>query len=59
MAERGPPGGEPARAMEDDPLDLAAEGVESGPESGPEVKGDEGLGEAMAARTSSVDCDRL
>jgi hypothetical protein len=46
MAERGPPGGEPARAIEDDPLDLAAEGVESGPESGPEVRGEEGLGEA-------------
>jgi len=56
MADRGPPGGEPARAMEDDPLDLAAEGVESGPESGPEVRGEEGLGEAMAAQTSTVDC---
>lgn len=46
MAERGPPGGEPARAIAEAPLDLAAEGVESGPESGPEVRGEEGLGDA-------------
>lgn len=46
MADRGPPGGEPARAMEEAPLDLAAEGVESGPDSGPEVRGEEGLGDA-------------
>lgn len=43
MAERGPPGGEPARAIEE-PLDLVAE--VSGPDSGPEVKGEEGRGEA-------------
>ncbi len=46
MADRGPPGGEPARAIEEEPLAFWAEGVESGPDSGPEVKGDEGLGEA-------------
>lgn len=46
MAERGPPGGDPARAIEDEPPDFAAEGVESGPDSGPEVRGDEGLAEA-------------
>lgn len=45
MADRGPPGGEPARAI-DDPLVLDAEGVESAPDSGPEVRGDEGLGAA-------------
>ena len=46
MADRGPPGGEPARAIEE--VDLPApEGVEeSGPDSGPEVSGDEGRGEA-------------
>ena len=45
MAERGPPGGEPARAIED-PLDFCAEGVESAPDSGPEVKGEDGLADA-------------
>ncbi|KAK5047563.1 hypothetical protein LTR84_006660 [Exophiala bonariae] len=43
MADRGPPGGEPARAI-DEPLVFDAEGVESAPDSGPEVKGDDGLG---------------
>lgn len=46
MADRGPPGGEPALAIEE-PLDLTAEGVElSGPDSGPEVIGEAGLGAA-------------
>jgi len=45
MAERGPPGGEPARAI-DDPLVLEADGVESAPDSGPEVRGEDGLGAA-------------
>ena len=43
MADRGPPGGEPARAI-DEPLVLDAEGVESAPDSGPEVRGDDGRG---------------
>lgn len=43
IADRGPPGGEPARAIEDEPLVFAADGVESGPDSGPEVRGEEGL----------------
>jgi len=47
MADRGPPGGEPARAIDEDPLAFCADGVESGPDSGPEVIGDAGLGEAM------------
>jgi hypothetical protein len=46
MAERGPPGGEPARAIEEEPLAFCAEGVESGPDSGPEVMGEDGLGAA-------------
>jgi hypothetical protein len=37
MAERGPPGGEPARAI-DEEVDLAA--LASGPESGPEFRGE-------------------
>jgi hypothetical protein len=45
MAERGPPGGEPARAI-DEELDFAAGPEESGPDSGPEVRGDAGRGEA-------------
>lgn len=46
MAERGPPGGEPALAIEE-PLDLTADGVElSGPDSGPEVRGEAGRGDA-------------
>jgi hypothetical protein len=44
MAERGPPGGEPARATEV-PLDLAALLEESGPESGPEFRGEAGRAE--------------
>ena len=45
MAERGPPGGEPARAIEE--VVLAEAGVdEAGPDSGPEVSGEEGRGEA-------------
>jgi hypothetical protein len=46
MADRGPPGGEPARAIEDEPPAFCAEGVESGPDSGPDVIGDDGLGAA-------------
>ena len=46
IADRGPPGGEPARAIEEDPLAFCADGVESGPDSGPEVMGEDGLGEA-------------
>ena len=45
IAERGPPGGEPARAIEV-ALDFAAGPEESGPDSGPEVRGDEGRAEA-------------
>ena len=45
MAERGPPGGEPARAI-DELLDFWADGVESAPDSGPEVRGEDGRGEA-------------
>lgn len=45
IADRGPPGGEPARATDEDLV--TAEGVElSGPDSGPEVKGEAGRGEA-------------
>jgi hypothetical protein len=44
MALLGPPGGEPARAMEE--VVLPAEGLEaSGPDSGPEVSGEVGRGE--------------
>lgn len=46
IADRGPPGGEPARAREEEPVAFWAEGAESGPDSGPEVRGDAGLGEA-------------
>lgn len=46
IADRGPPGGEPARATDEEPLAFCAEGVESGPDSGPEVRGEEGLGDA-------------
>ncbi len=47
IAERGPPGGDPARAMEE--VVLEAEGVpDSGPDSGPDVKGEAGLGEDCA-----------
>jgi hypothetical protein len=46
MADRGPPGGDPARAIEEDPLAFCADGVESGPDSGPEVIGEEGRAEA-------------
>lgn len=50
MVERGPPGGEPPRATEVDVV-LPAEGVEeSGPDSGPEFRGEDGRGE---------DCGRL
>jgi hypothetical protein len=44
IAERGPPGGEPARAI-DVPLDLAGPLELSGPDSGPDVRGEEGRGE--------------
>jgi len=57
MAERGPPGGEEARATEEDaPLpDLAfVPGGESGPESGPEVRGEEGR--ATEAWSREVSC---
>jgi hypothetical protein len=58
MADRGPPGGEPARATEV-PLDLAAAPAESGPDSGPEVKGEAGRGEdlslvSMSCHTQSI-----
>jgi len=55
MAERGPPGGEPARAMEDEPPDLAADGVESGPDSGPEVRGEDGRAEAIVCLVAAND----
>jgi hypothetical protein len=44
IAERGPPGGEPGRAIEEVvfPEEAAAE---SGPDSGPEFRGDDGRGE--------------
>lgn len=49
MAARGPPGGERGRAMLE-PVEAAfAEGFEegvSGPDSGPEVKGEAGRGAA-------------
>ncbi len=45
MADLGPPGGEPARAMVED-VDLPAGVEESGPDSGPEVKGEDGRAEA-------------
>ena len=44
IADLGPPGGEPARATEE--VVLPAEGVEeSGPDSGPEFRGEAGRGE--------------
>lgn len=46
MADLGPPGGEGARAIEEEVPDLAAGVEESGPDSGPDVKGEEGRGEA-------------
>lgn len=46
MAERGPPGGEAARAIDEEVPDLALLGLVSGPESGPEVRGEEGRAEA-------------
>lgn len=48
IADRGPPGGDPARAIEEEPVAFCAEGVESGPDSGPEVRGDAGLAEACS-----------
>ena len=49
IAARGPPGGELARATADEEeAGLRAE--ESGPESGPEVMGEDGRGEAYSLR---------
>jgi len=36
--------------MEEEPMAFCADGVESGPDSGPEVMGEEGLREAMAEK---------
>jgi len=44
IAALGPPGGELARATEDEVDDCLALGV-SGPDSGPDVRGEEGRGE--------------
>lgn len=53
MALRGPPGGEPARAREE--VVLPVDGVEaSGPDSGPEFRGDEGRGEDCECVVSSI-----
>jgi hypothetical protein len=50
MAERGPPGGEPARASEEEVV-LEVEGAEeSGPDSGPEFRGEGGRGEDCTRR---------
>ena len=55
MAERGPPGGDPARAIEEVVLPVP-EGVdESGPDSGPDVSGDEGRGEACTVVRPFID----
>jgi hypothetical protein len=49
IADRGPPGGDPARAIEE--VVLEVEGVpDSGPDSGPEVNGEAGLGEDCRKR---------
>ena len=52
IADFGPPGGEPARAIVDE-VDFPAVVEESGPDSGPEVRGDEGRGEAYQRSTSA------
>ena len=52
MADFGPPGGEFARAMLDDVVEDCLEAEPSGPDSGPEVSGDEGLGAACCLRVS-------
>ena len=56
IAERGPPGGELARAMLDVVVALPEGVEESGPDSGPEVKGEDGRGEAFGCSVS--DCGR-
>lgn len=56
IADRGPPGGEAARAMDEDVPVFPALGLVSGPESGPEVNGDAGRGEAWRTkRRVSID----
>ena len=49
MAARGPPGGELARATEVEPA-LGFEAEDSGPDSGPEVKGEDGRGEDWTSK---------
>ena len=54
MAARGPPGGERGRAMLDPDAAAIEEGFEdgvSGPDSGPEVKGEEDRGAACRQKT--------
>jgi hypothetical protein len=49
IAARGPPGGDSGRAMLDPVVAALEEGFDdgvSGPDSGPDVKGEGGLGEA-------------
>ena len=54
MADFGPPGGEFARAMLDDVVEDCLEAEPSGPDSGPEVSGDEGLGAACCLPSAST-----
>lgn len=47
IAARGPPGGEFARAIPDEEDVFGLDVDDSGPDSGPEVNGEEGRGEAL------------
>ena len=50
IAARGPPGGEFARAMAEEEEVAGLDAEDSGPDSGPDVKGEDGRGEACRRR---------